>query len=856
MNEFEHGGNIHKEAKIAGPDSALLDFSANINPLGPPEWLRPVISSQLSQITHYPDPENSAFLDAVAKYTGIDRDLIVIGNGTTEILYTLMRVVPCHRVVIPVPSYVDYVRSAELAGKTVHTVELKECDNFMLDPEELKKSLLPTDLVVLASPNNPTGCCIQNEVILALADGFPETTFLIDEAFLDFIDKAKSVGGMKQNVYTLNSMTKFYGVPGLRIGYGTFSKETAQLLGNHMIPWSVNSFGHVFAAKAFEDEQYQNDSRAHCEKLRNDLTTALAQISCLKIYPSSANYLFIKLLQGDSTSLYDHCRKQSILIRRCDNYRGLEDSSYFVRVAVRTAKENKRLIAAFQSYYAKEDATRSNRKPKKAARSLMFQGTCSDAGKSILTAGLCRVLIQDGIHVAPFKAQNMSLNSFVTLQGDEMGRAQVVQAQAAKLDPESRMNPVLLKPNSDTGSQIIVCGKPVGNMSVSEYNLYKPEAWKSVCRCYDSLKDEFDVVVLEGAGSPGEVNLKHDDIVNMRMARYAESPVILIGDIDRGGVYASFVGILEVLAQWERDLVAGFLVNKFRGQASLLDSAHDYVQLHTGRKVFGVLPFLSNLGLPEEDSVSFKKGSFNTQNNREESIKIALINLPHISNFTDVEPFLEEPDVSLHVIDRIDQLDNPQAIILPGSKNVIHDLKFLRSSGLIDAIIKYQEKGVETVGICGGYQMLGTSIADPYEIESNLEQVEGMGLLQMQTIIEKEKTLRRKSGIHKRSGESVFGYEIHHGISSAGDSSVLQFDDTTYCGTESGDGLVWGSYLHGIFDSDGFRRWFIDRLRVKKGMHPLEKIVAPYDLETAFDRLADSIRENVDMNEIYRLLRL
>jgi adenosylcobyric acid synthase len=619
-------------------------------------------------------------------------------------------------------------------------------------------------------------------------------------------------------------------------------------------PGRVNSLAQSFAAKALQDGDYQQQSRKNCRLLRQQLVADLQEIPALKIYPSTANFLFIELLQGNSTDFYNYCKQHSVLIRRCDNYQGLDNPEKFVRIAVRTAQENNKVVELFRDHFSPENISKSIKQPKKA-RSLMFQGTCSDAGKSILTAGLCRILFQDGFKVAPFKAQNMSLNSFVTSHGEEMGRAQVVQAQAARLDPDSRMNPILLKPNSDTGSQIIVSGKPVGNMTVNEYGCYKTEAWKAVCRSYDSLAEEFELIVLEGAGSPGEVNLKHDDIVNMRMAQYAGSPVLLVGDIDRGGVYSSFVGIMEVLAEWERNLVAGYIVNKFRGQASLLESAHRYVTQHTGREVLGVVPYLSNLGLPEEDSVSFKKGSFNTKNDAE-GVEIALINLPHISNFTDVEPFLEEPDVSLRVIDSCEQLASPGAIILPGSKNVIHDLQFLIDGGFIEAIRNCHKNGAEVVGICGGYQMIGTMIRDPWKIESGSGEIRGLGLLELETVLEKEKHLTRKNGIHCGSGKTISGYEIHHGISTDTDRdrALLIFDDGSYCGRSDQQGSIWGSYLHGIFDSDDFRRWFIDRLRMKNNLQPIGRVVAPYDLEPAFDRLAEALRQNLDLDKVYNLL--
>lgn len=854
MNRFEHGGNIHKMLRDSGSEDGkeLIDFSANINPMGPPEWMRPLISSQLENLIHYPDPENTNFIEAVAKDKGVDAEHVVVGNGTTELLYTLLRLIDCRRALIPVPSYVDYIKAAELGGLAVEQFVLSEENDFELDCNTLSDQIQPRDLVIIATPNNPTGKTVDRARLLGLAKDFPESLFLIDEAFLDFIDECKSLGTESPNILTLNSMTKFYGVPGLRIGFGIFPFDLARKIRKNLPPWTVNSLAQVVGARALGDEEYREDTLRTCRRLRNAMVEQLRQFRQLKVYPSQANYLFIKLLDKSTTKqLAKHCLSHGLMIRRCDNYQGLNSSSFF-RIAVRTERENTCLVEAFKSYF---HSASGNPHTTRKARSLMFQGTCSDAGKSIITAALCRIFYQDGLEVAPFKAQNMSLNSFVTLQGDEMGRAQVVQAQAAKLDPDYRMNPILLKPNSDTGSQVILCGKPVGNMSVLEYNDYKPQAWGKVCDSYDSLAEEFDVVVLEGAGSPGEVNLKADDIVNMKMAHYAEAPVILVGDIDRGGVYASFVGIMEVLAEWERQLVAGFLVNKFRGQASLLDSAHEYVQLHSNRKVFGVVPHISGLGLPEEDSVSFKKGSFNTTL-RGEGVEIVVINIPHISNFTDIEPFLDEPDVSIRIVENVEDIHSPQAIILPGSKNVIHDLKFIRSGNFGDKINQCLEEGCEIVGICGGYQMLGNVINDPHEIESGDGQIAGLGYLDMETTIERDKSLTRRSGTHRLSGKRIFGYEIHHGVSSPTGMPVVHFDDGTTCGIMGRGENIWGCYLHGIFDSDEFRRWFIDRLRVSAGLAPKGRILAPYDLESAFDRLADTVRENVDIEEIYSLMKL
>ncbi|ADH86284.1 cobyric acid synthase [Desulfurivibrio alkaliphilus] len=488
------------------------------------------------------------------------------------------------------------------------------------------------------------------------------------------------------------------------------------------------------------------------------------------------------------------------------------------------------------------------------AAAIMLQGTGSDAGKSVMAAALCRILLQDGLRVAPFKAQNMSLNSFVTHDGLEMGRAQVVQAQAARLDPDVRMNPVLLKPSSEVGSQVIVNGQPVGNMKVAEYVAYKPQAAAAACRAYDELASEYDVIVLEGAGSPGEINLKSHDIVNMEMARYAQAPVLLVGDIERGGVFASLVGHFELMEPWERELLAGYLVNRFRGDATLLDPALEFMLSRTGRPVLGVVPYLDDLGLPQEDSVSFKQGLYSRKKTGPTDLRLAVIDLPHISNFTDLEPFLAEPDVAISLVRRPEELGEADALILPGSKNVIADLDFIKRTGLDGAIKAGAAAGnCEIIGICGGLQMLGRTIADPLGLENATGHVSGLALLPLETTLAPNKTLVQRRFTHLASGLEVHGYEIHHGQSRVEGAPALR-DGATPEGACSPNGRIWGSYLHGIFDADHFRRWFIDRLRRRRGLPPLVAIQAPYDLEPAFDRLAATVRQSIDMKQIYRLL--
>lgn len=850
-----HGGNIHSHLRDPGVDKLqLLDFSANINPIGPPEWLRCLINRELEKIVHYPDPDSLDFRKTIAEKYHVPLSCVVAANGTTELLYMLPSLFPSCRVIIPVPSYIDYTTIFQGTAHQIEFFPLKDEDDFSLNIDRLSSKLCAGDLVIIGSPNNPTGSVVSPDDILSLAGGCADTSFVIDEAFLDFTHDQKSVAGKAENIITLHSMTKFYAIPGLRLGFGIFPALLAANIHKKLPPWTVNHLAQAVGVRCLTDYEYQHHSREQALKTRHVLVKKLNQLPHLKIYPSKANYLLVKITSKLSAQvLYDKLLQENIIIRVCDNYDGL--GHFYFRIAVRTEEENERLISSL-SLIINEKNKVSPVTSRKRAASIMFQGTSSNAGKSVLSAAMCRILLQDGVRVAPFKAQNMSLNSFVTLDGLEMGRAQVVQAQAARLDPDVRMNPVLLKPNSDTGSQVIVHGRPVGNMSVTNYHNYKQEAMRAAHSSYDALADEFDVIVLEGAGSPGEVNLKKNDFVNMAMAEYASSPVLLIGDIDRGGVYASFIGTMDVLSEKERKLVAGFIVNRFRGLVSLLDSAHQYVKEYTGRDVVGVVPYLSDLGLPEEDSVSFKAGLFDCRKPECDHVDIALINLPHISNFTDIEPFLDEPDVHLRVVSSVSEIGRPDVIILPGSKNVIGDVRILKENGLAAALLSQAENGCEIVGICGGYQILGKTIKDPHGIESNSGDITGLGLLAMETTLDADKTLKRKSGIHLPSGLAVHGYEIHHGVSRSSLPRLLEFDDHSGCGIMTEDELIWGSYLHGLFDSDSFRRWFIDRLRKRKGIRPIGHVMSCYDLEPAFDRLAAVVRQHIDMNRIYQLLKL
>ena len=504
-----------------------------------------------------------------------------------------------------------------------------------------------------------------------------------------------------------------------------------------------------------------------------------------------------------------------------------------------------------------------SRRPPRHTPALMLQGTSSNAGKSILAAAYCRIFRQDGYSVAPFKAQNMSLNSGVTAAGDEMGRAQIVQAQAALVDPDARMNPILLKPHSDTGSQVVVLGQPIGHMGVLDYFKKKKELWKTVTEAYDSLAADHDVMVLEGAGSPGEINLKEHDVVNMRMAEHARASVLLVGDIDRGGVYASFLGTWMTFTDAERRLLTGYIVNRFRGDASLLGPAHEYMLDHTGIPVLGTIPYIRDLNIPEEDMAGFSWGHTDCGGKKAGTLDIAVVMLRHVSNYTDFAPLAAEPDVRLRPVRRAEEWGDPDVVMLPGSKSVVHDLDDLRRSGLADNILGHAERGKWIFGICGGLQILGRAILDPHGIESAAPEVPGLGLMDLRSTFAADKTLVRVARAETPLGVPSGGYEIHHGLTDHGPSALPLFlrADRAYpseaeriCGYVSG--RRWATYLHGVFDDDTFRRAWIDHVRTDLGLTPQRRCLASYDLEKALDRLADVVRTNSDMETIYRSMGL
>ncbi len=489
-------------------------------------------------------------------------------------------------------------------------------------------------------------------------------------------------------------------------------------------------------------------------------------------------------------------------------------------------------------------------------RMLMVQGTSSSAGKSLLTAALCRIFARRGLRVAPFKAQNMSNNAAVCPDGSEIGRAQYVQAIACGIEPTADMNPLLLKPEADAHSQVVVMGKPWKSLPARQYYKHKQELWQVVTSALDRLRAANDLVIMEGAGSPVELNLKAGDIVNMAIASYAHSPVLLVGDIDRGGIFAQLLGTLWLLPDDERKLVRGLIVNKFRGDPSLFVDGLRMIEEKGGVPVLGVVPWVRDVGVSEEDAVALDTPQVAGATAQ---VDIAVVHLPHIANFDDFDPLAHEPGVVVRYVSSPAEIGQPAALILPGTKSTMSDLAWLRSSGLAPAIVRLAAQGTPVVGICGGYQILGRAIRDPHHSESQVDEAAGLGLLPVETVFAEEKATYQARGhvsggpgwLAGSAGQTVQGYEIHMGRTQGlapwltlTERSGRQAD--LLDGGASADGKTWGCYLHGIFENAGFRRAWLASL----GWQSDVEGEAGDRLLASLDRLATIVEQSLDMAKL------
>ncbi|VTX50902.1 Cobyric acid synthase [Fusobacterium nucleatum] len=490
---------------------------------------------------------------------------------------------------------------------------------------------------------------------------------------------------------------------------------------------------------------------------------------------------------------------------------------------------------------------------------LMIVGTSSGAGKSLFVTALCRIFYKDKYKVSPFKSQNMALNSYITKDGKEMGRAQVVQAEASGLEPSVNMNPILLKPSTMNKIQIIVCGKSIGNMSGVEYNQYKKNLIPILKKTYSKIENENDIVVIEGAGSPAEINIKEEDISNFAMARIADAPVILIADIDRGGVFASIYGTIMLLNEEDRKRIKGIVINKFRGNKEVLKSGFEIIENLTGVKTLGVIPY-TDIDIEDEDSLSEKYKSFKLTKNSNK-IKISVIKLKHISNATDIDALSIYNDVEIQFVTERSQIGNEDLLIIPGSKNSIDDLKWLKESGIAEEIIKRARTETIIFGICGGFQILGNKVKDPYHIEGDIEELNGLGLLDLETIMENEKTLVQYKGklvvdngiLKTLNNFEIKGYEIHQGITKGNEKNLTTDERTIFVNRDN----IIATYLHGIFDNKDFTDTLLNEIRRRKGLEEVNDNISYEEYKKKeFDKLEKLVRKNVDIDEIYKIIGL
>ncbi len=873
-----HGGNLKSTASSLGLKNVpplIADFSVNINPLGTPQDVsRSLMSADETVFSNYPDIYASKATASLAKAHGLPESSVILGNGSTELFSMIIQSLKPAKIAWIAPCYSGYSEICSAHGTPGDACAFsKPGNNFKISLSMLEDS--DADMFFLCTPNNPTGMTIDKNSILKFASGNPDKYLVVDESFIDFIPSGRRslfTEKLPDNIIAVKSLTKFFSLAGIRIGMLYASRTTAAKIAKVRMPWSVNGIAQKIIPLLYSDTKYLDDSRKLISELRRDFSAELARIPGLKVYPSEANFLLCEIRKPkiDAGKLQAELLRRGFLIRSCFNWEGLGPK--FFRLAVLDKDSNNLLISGLNNIF---NPTTDDRRPTTLNSPIMVVGTSSGSGKSLLVSALCRYFANKGVKVAPFKAQNMSLNSYVTLEGGEMGRAQVVQAHAAKIEPHTDMNPVLLKPTGDAGSQLIVNGKVSCNVTARSYYEEKCELRNVAFEAFDRLASRYDQIILEGAGSPAEINLQDKDFVNMAMAEHARAKTILVADIDKGGVFASIFGTVMLIPPKHRKLLAGVVINKFRGDVSLLKSGIDEIEKLTGVPVLGVLPFIKDLRIEEEDSLGLearpRNSKLQTSNSKSEvenqkpKIDIVVIRLPRISNYTDFLVFESLDRINVRYIEHPDQLGNPDIIFIPGSKNTCSDMQFLFDLGFENKLKLACASGIPVFGICGGYQILGEKISDPHGIEGGPSSIRGLGLLAVETVIEKKKELARVSGevdvdVPFAAARTPFsGYEIHMGRtfpikSYMAKSSVLRIklkqgrETTGHDGCISPNGFAFGTYVHGIFDNHKMRDSLVRWLCSRKGIDPAEILTdGSYDPDPVFDKLAELLEKHVNL---------
>ncbi len=825
-----HGGDLLRTARCLSvsdiPDE-VHDFSVNVNPLGPPSDAKDYLSTlDFELCLGYPEVYPCSVAEAIARAHGVAPGRVLPGNGSTELFSAAMRALKPRKAVLASPCYSGYEEVCRAEGiQFEHRICADEGKDFAFDGAGME--LEPGDLLFICNPNNPTGALARRAAILRLAARFPGSHVAVDESFMDYVrDPSASTQISKSlppNMIVFKSLTKFFGIAGLRLGFMYAGEDICAKVRARLLPWNVNSIAQNVAPLLYSDAGYAGRVRRSNREERSFLHGRLSAAG-MRIFKSETNFLLCMHRDEKSGRAFlRNMLRKGFLLRDCSFIHGLDGR--FVRIAVLDRERNSELVRAAESCLRK----RSVKKPplEKKASSLMIVGTSSDSGKSLVTAALCRIFSEEGLKVSPFKAQNMALNSFVTRSGAEIGRAQAFQAACAGVEPIADMNPVLLKPCADSKCQVIVDGKVFKTLlSAKDYYKINQQVRKRAFDAYDRLSSRFDAIIMEGAGSPSEINLLDRDFVNMAMAEHAGADAILVADIDRGGVFASIYGTLRLLPRRWRKLVKGVIINKFRGDESLLRSGIERIEKLCGVRVLGVMPYVKDLMVEEEDSLALDR-RVRSGKARTSPLDIAVVRYPHTSNYTDFLVFEKMSGCTVRYVERQSDFGTPCIVFLPGSKNSISDMGWMRGCGMAERIMEHHSRGGAVFGICGGYQMLGVKISDPLGCEGKPGECRGLGLLDIETVLAKHKKLSQSSGATSvdlpfcPAGTRFSGYEIHMGRTSGADAGhrILRMDRPSgkegLLASLSKDGLVFGTYIHGFFDSkemaDGLVGWLCRR---------------------------------------------
>ncbi len=846
MSQAFHGGRL-REARAKFGDLAFLDFSVNTNAFWHPPAMLPAVP--LSEaITHYPEADAHSVGTLLSDVYEVPVEQLLPTAGAIEGLYLATRLFAGKRALLLVPCFADYARACAAAGLETETHSL------LPDPPDLATFVelsQKADVVVLGNPNNPTGRLVSGLDEIIAHPALAHVHWIVDEAFIEVVEGADRHSLLAKisaysNVLVLRALTKSWSVPGLRIGFlATANVAWMAKLREMQPPWPLSGIAEAWA-KAHLNRSTLSAVRKSLESLaheRERLSLALAALPGLAVLPSDANFLMVHAPAKDTAALADALGRKGILIRVCNDFQGISATEYF-RVAVRASKENDRLVDALEGVL-RGDFRKGKPRRQKTMRTISVLGTSSNSGKSWVATALCAWLRRRGVRVAPFKAQNMSNNSAVTFDGGEIGRAQAVQAEACGLAPSVRMNPILLKPSGKTGSQLVVLGQARGHLKAHDYYQSIESLWPVVTESLEYWHSRCDALILEGAGSPVELNLMRRDLVNLRPACYLDGRWVLVADIERGGVFAQAAGTWSLIPAADRVRCSGLIVNKFRGDLSLFADAGEYFAPHFGAPFLGTLPYVGYLQPENEDSLSEDPAS------RKTGDPIHWIRFPQVSNSQDSHPWQLDEGVRVEWVEEPASLDAARVVVLPGSKNTLADLAWLRASGMAEAVLAARQRGALIVGICGGFQMLGNSLSDPDGVAGERGEVRGLGLIPADTVFISQKEVRTVNVSFE--GENWEAYEIHMGrtTSAAGSRGLLTVSDENGSRDEGVNcNGVWGTYLHGLFES-GRMRSAIARAG-GLAAHIPSGVAFRTQRETLYNGMADLLEEHLNLEDLWR----